>query len=384
MKIAIIEPYLTDYSGHYYNFVSDLKKGFVDKGNEVHVIGNVDSIVQEVDFKLVPTPMEYTFKNKPFIKIKNHVKYIFSLIKFFNKIFKDDYELFVITSLNYWGLLLAVALLDLRKPVFLYVHNIDIIFVGKSRYLRWLFKLLIGSKTKLVKIFTPCSASSGEYKEKLLNIENFCVTESPYVQKAPEYRPDVIKTDRFVVAYLGDVRIEKGIFDVCDFIERYHSEFDFLLQIAEPFNGFEYGVKERFSALESLDREDVSFIKENLDYNEYLEKINESSVILLLYDKINYRNRFSGMLLEAFYLGKPIITTSDTWLASQVSKYGGGEVIEDTSPETIKKILLKIKDNYARYSREALSAGEKLYRENNGHALAELMIENYRVCGRSK
>ncbi|MGC8949247.1 MAG: glycosyltransferase, partial [Thermoprotei archaeon] len=92
-----------------------------------------------------------------------------------------------------------------------------------------------------------------------------------------------------------------------------------------------------------------------------------------LYDPTRYRGSISGILLEAFSFGKPVVVREGSWLANQIKKFGGGVIVKDTSPESLKIAVEEIRFNYEKYSLEAFKAGEVLYKKYNGVELAKLI-----------
>src|SRR5205085_915175 len=65
----------------------------------------------------------------------------------------------------------------------------------------------------------------------------------------------------------------------------------------------------------------VELIKLNFKHkDDYFEQIYRVHAVLLPYDPIVYAVRTSGIFIEALGLGRPVITTSGTWMARQLCR----------------------------------------------------------------
>ncbi len=86
----------------------------------------------------------------------------------------------------------------------------------------------------------------------------------------------------------------------------------------------------------------------------------QGAICLLLYDPVAYRDKFSAVALEAMQCGAPIITIKDTWMGDLVSFYGSGELVDGNKIEELHSAVKKVRSNYRDYRERAIAAGKKL------------------------
>jgi glycosyltransferase involved in cell wall biosynthesis len=374
MKIALIEPYLVDYTGHYYNFVTELRRGF----NEINNKDVVDIYVSEkcvfgTLFRNVLPEVKNLNEKNLFLRILEHLLFILRLYKTLKKIEKK-YDLLIFTSADDWRVLLSAFNINTKKPIFMYIHNISFnakqklmlkyLCLGKKNYLYILSPIEIENiQPELIEIFwnKNCKLLFGApYPLCLLQNSSF-----------PKR-----KGNTFYISYLGGVRKEKGFIEYANFVlyaKQKKLDYFFIMQCDAVFGRYEPEVESILKKIKTENLRDVIFIGHNLTLKEYYEIIIKSHIIFLLYDPTRYRGSISGILLEAFSFGKPVVVREGSWLANQIKKFGGGVIVKDTSPESLKIAVEEIRFNYEKYSLEAFKAGEVLYKKYNGVELAKLI-----------
>lgn len=143
--------------------------------------------------------------------------------------------------------------------------------------------------------------------------------------------------------------------------------------------GCEHNVqlKKSLQKLKSIaqNRDSLYLLKGPLPKNQYSQCLQKAAIVLLPYDQNHYKHTISGILLEAFALGKPVITTSGTWLAKQVKRYGGGITLGEAFTDAILAAIESIFKDYPKFCNEARSAGEKLKRIYNAEQFARRVIK---------
>lgn len=101
-------------------------------------------------------------------------------------------------------------------------------------------------------------------------------------------------------------------------------------------------------------------LKENtLATNEFCNQF-QGAICLLLYDRAAYRDKFSAVALQAMQCGAPIITVRDTWMGDLVSFHGSGELVDGNEIGELHSAVKKVRSNYTDYRKRAIAAGEKL------------------------
>ncbi|MGB9834887.1 MAG: glycosyltransferase [bacterium] len=371
MKVAIIEPNLVDYTGHYYSFVSELKRGFEELGDEAEVFMPENSTAPLHGIKVLP-PVSRSQTSA----IRGYLKIILDIFRFARVLrnIQRRFDFLVFTSADDPRTIGGVSLIWTKKPLIFYFHAPELYFYPMRKSLK-LLKISNGLRRNSVSFITPAVLEQKLARKSFFkNIKLF--SEAPYPLKAPHPLEKRQNCNDFYLGYLGDARKDKNFTTLLELIDAAPEEIGFIVQCNPPGSGYyEPGIKEAVEHIKELQRDGLFIFDKPLPQNEYNELLNKSAIVWCLYESSAYKNRVSGILLEAWSLGKPVITTSGTWMAKQVEKYGGGIVLDTLDIKEILKAIEKIKADYSRFSTEAEAAGRTLYEKNNGLALARFIKE---------
>jgi len=369
MKVAIIEQNLVNYTGHYYAFVSELKRGFEEMGDEVEVFLPTNSSAP-INGKTVLPPPNCSQANI-IKKYFNIIRDIFRFARVLGSVQKN-FDVFVFTSADDPRTIGGASLLLTKKPLVFYLHSPELFFYPIRKSIK-LLKASQRLRKKRISLITPASLKEDLIQNfSLKNIRLF--PDAPVPLTMPPKQEEFVNCGNFYLGYFGDARKEKNFNKVVALIDAAPTEIGFMVQCNPPSIGYyEPGIKKGVEHIKGLQRDRLYIFEESLPQNEYREFLNKSSIVWCLYDVLQYKNRVSGILLEAWALGKPVITTSGTWMAKQVEKYGGGIVLDTLEIQDILKAIEEIRGDYARFSAEAEAAGRILYEKNNGVALARFI-----------
>uniref|UniRef100_A0A7V3J9H3 Glycosyltransferase family 1 protein n=1 Tax=candidate division CPR3 bacterium TaxID=2268181 RepID=A0A7V3J9H3_UNCC3 len=369
MKVAIIEPNLVDYTGHSFSFVSELKQGFEELGDKVEVFMPKNSTAPLSGVKVLPR-----VNRSQASAIRNYSNIILDIFRFARVLrnIQRRFDVLVFTSADDPRTIGGVSLIWTKKPLIFYFHAPELYFKPMGKSLK-LLKISNELRRKPVSFITPATLEQKFTQDIFFkNIRFF--PEAPYPLKTPPRLEKLQNCNDYYLGYLGDARKEKNFTSLIELIDAAPEEIGFIVQCNPPGIGYyEPGIKEGVEHIKGLQRDRLFIFEEPLPQKEYRELLNKSSIVWCLYDESQYRDRVSGILLEAWSLGKPVITTSGTWMAKQVEKYGGGIVLDTLEVQDILKAIEEIRGNYARFSAEAENAGRILYEKNNGVALARFI-----------
>ncbi len=97
----------------------------------------------------------------------------------------------------------------------------------------------------------------------------------------------------------------------------------------------------------------VTIITQPLKIKDYYQLLNTADIILLPYKQQFYYARTSGILIEAFALGKPVIVTDNTWMSEQLENFGAGITFQDGNVEDLLQAILEAKKQYLELSNKA-------------------------------
>lgn len=170
------------------------------------------------------------------------------------------------------------------------------------------------------------------------------------------------------VIYAGAARSDKGFPEVVCFLE-YLSQMEkntvFEIQASPPSSG-QYDKKSKMALfrLKNLHLAKLIVHESTLDQKEY-QKLFTGAICLLIYDLESYRNKFSGVALDALYAGCPLITISGAWIGEVTQQFKAGVALTDCSPPSIYEALVKIRQNYTKFHENAREAGEILMEQHD-------------------
>ena len=138
--------------------------------------------------------------------------------------------------------------------------------------------------------------------------------------------------EKIKIVYMGAARTEKGFTLLPDLIaglsKRLRPDLlektEFVIQASPQKIGYLPEIKEAISKLEAFPTSLVKLKRKHRPAEEYYQTIADSDVVLLLYDKHQYRVRGSAVAVESVSLGKIILATHNTFPSSLATSDQGG------------------------------------------------------------
>lgn len=221
-----------------------------------------------------------------------------------------------------------------------------------------------------VHIFTtPCFA----LQKELFRIADKKVGVLPlpydYPQRSSAPQKDSENTP-LTFGFLGDGRYEKGLLTIFRYIANYKDKTHrYIIQDIFP-RGYSEEEQKKYEFLKTkISREypNVFFVNKPLGTLEYRNLLGEIDVCLLPYHPASYDKRVSGVFVEAVINGKPIIVSSNTWMAEEIDKYDCGCVFgysdnENLILQNFAKAIRNIDNNYSKFLKKSIRFG-KIYKE---------------------
>ncbi|MCB1310206.1 MAG: hypothetical protein KDK30_18605, partial [Leptospiraceae bacterium] len=124
------------------------------------------------------------------------------------------------------------------------------------------------------------------------------------------------------IAYIGDARTEKGFLHLPDIVRtirqsELRDQVEFFIQCNFNIPGGEPGIAQALEELRALGPDGITFAETPLDRESYVRVLQESDIVLLMYDRGLYRERSSGILVEALSAGATVLAPSGSWLESE-------------------------------------------------------------------
>jgi glycosyltransferase involved in cell wall biosynthesis len=257
---------------------------------------------------------------------------------------------------------LDLALVALAAPgrvppdrVFLYFHWLRVTPV-KRRLLRFVAArqpdLAVFCTTKsLVEVFRQC----GFHDVAML----------PY--PAPEASRDAILVPFRQLLYAGAARRDKGFGIVVDLVERLaatHSDIPIAIQITPDYYGkYDDATRADIARLEKMSYAALTLVRKTPSPDAYAANF-PGSICLQPYDPAEFRDRVSGVTLDALAHGCPIVASAGTWTAALIEPYGAGIALANPDAGSVYAAATALRAEYARYQAAALVAARATGRDS--------------------
>ncbi len=355
--INIVEPTLINEAGHCYSFISSFCRASDDSRTLRLWVGR---------------HAELTFTGKN-IQIK---KYFHRTIRrlqsyfLYKNLLAIPGRIFISTAGSTDLLLLNWASRDAVPPkkVFLYFHwfrHSDRKF-GKLRELALKQPNLeiLGPTPTVVKVFQEAG------------FKNAQVVPYPILEQDVPFQVEPGKFRHLL--YAGAARRDKGFSHVVDLVA-YLREHDLQIPVTlqtspEHYGKYDTKTKADIQRLQVIAYPHLRLSPETLNKSEYAALF-EGAICIQLYDATDFSDRISGVTLDAFTAGCPIVASAGTWIARMAQRFEAGEVVKDMSPPQVLSAVQRIISDYARYNKRAISAGKTLQQENSAGTLFRILAE---------
>jgi glycosyltransferase involved in cell wall biosynthesis len=196
---------------------------------------------------------------------------------------------------------------------------------------------------------------------------------------SPQPKPDLL-----TVTYLGTARTEKGYREILSALQYLRSGYianrraQFVLQCSHSSLLSEPGLLDYQRELERYIKEQhlepsVQLIKEPLGADAYYSLLARSDIVLVGYSPTAYRYRSSGVLLETMAAGKVVVTTSGSWMASQVTP-DSAVLYEHASSNGLGPAIAEALDRHPELRAAALARRNKVIAECSPAAMVEYLV----------
>jgi len=195
------------------------------------------------------------------------------------------------------------------------------------------------------------------------------ITSAPQEAKPSDFRQ---------VLFAGAARRDKGFDKVVDLVE-YMAVESMQLPItiqasADHYDRYDDKTKIDADRLEKVNYPWMDIKPLTLEEDEY-RKLFQGSICLQPYSRDEFADRVSGVTLDAFSQGCPIVTTEGTWMAKLAHRFEAGIAVDELSPEFLFQAVDVIRGDYSSYSDKAVEAGRVLGNEHSAGHLVKLLME---------
>jgi glycosyltransferase involved in cell wall biosynthesis len=352
MKLDIIEPTLQDYTGHCHAYMTSLLnaqnetfpnlklKLWIGRRSKYKQLFQIESVVPFFYYKIRKIQLFFLYRS--LIKNHNHI--------------------FVPTA----GMIDLVILHKLLKnsnflgSVHLHFHQFNLTH-KKQRRLQFL-----SNNDGIFHIMTPTDRLTNIFLDhgftKVSTVP--CPLYSPPKNINSSNTPQ--KNSLRKVLYTGAARADKGFINVVKFIQQSLLKIHFHIQAPKPHNGkYNKKILPAINLLEQLNntRKNLTVSYKSASPQEY-QSLFINSITLLIYNVEDYKDKFSGILLESLYMGAPVIVTEGTWFSQVIHKYKAGIIVKPGNMNEITQAISNINENYDEYTKKATYAGKELFQKH--------------------
>lgn len=178
------------------------------------------------------------------------------------------------------------------------------------------------------------------------------------------------------VLVAGAARSDKGFPMVVDLIRHLAAEEASLpvsIQTSgDHYNRYDEATQAALVALKNTRYSHLTMVPETLPRQNYVGLFH-GAICLQVYDRAEYANKLSGITLDAFAVGAPVVTLSRTWMAKMVERFEAGLAVEEATCDAVYRAIMAVRDSYDRYSANAVRAGEWLKKQNQWAALIRML-----------
>ena len=174
--------------------------------------------------------------------------------------------------------------------------------------------------------------------------------------------------------FAGAARRDKGFSCVVDLVCHMEAQgvaIPFSIQASpDHYEKVDEGIRGELERLRKVTVPWLRMYPDTLGAEEYRAMF-DGAIVLQPYAQEDFADRISGVTLDAFSAGAPVIATEGTWMARTVDRFMAGAAAVDLSPPALLSAVETIRADYPRYRRNALEAGRVLQEEHSARHLLE-------------
>lgn len=349
--INVVEPTLMTEAGHCYSFISALCKAG-DESRTLHLW-----VARHAEIALAGKNIQ--IRKYFFRKIRRLQNYFL-----YKKLLALPEKLFISTAGRADLFLVDWASKGVVPPkkVYLYFHWLN----ANEQKLAHLRKIarkqpnleILGPTSSVVKLFQDAGFSRAHVVPYPISRQDANLPAEPGKFKH--------------LLYAGAARRDKGfshIVGLIAYLQERGMQLPVMLQTSpEHYGKYDATTRADIQRLRGMAYPHLQLSPETLDASEYANLF-QGAICLQLYDPSDFSDRISGVTLDAFTAGCPIVATAGTWIAGMVQRFDAGVIVDDVSPPQVLSAVRRVIAEYGRYGKQVRAAGQILQEENSAEAL---------------
>ena len=178
------------------------------------------------------------------------------------------------------------------------------------------------------------------------------------------------------VLVAGAARSDKGFSIAVDLI-RYLAAEGATLPVSIQTSGDHYGrydeaTQTALARLRGIGYSQLTMLPDTLTRPDYVNLF-RGAICLQPYDRTEYANKLSGITLDAFTVGAPVVTLSRTWMAKMVEQFEAGVAVEEPTSDALYRAVQQVRSAYGHYSANASQAILALKKQNQWASLIDML-----------
>jgi len=167
--------------------------------------------------------------------------------------------------------------------------------------------------------------------------------------------------------YAGAARRDKGfslIVDLVELLAREGARIPITVQIsADHYGKYDAQTRSDIARLHAVGYAPLRLTPQTLTPQAYAALF-RGSICLQPYDRDEFRDRVSGVTLDALAHACPIVATAGTWSAELIKSFGAGVTLDVHNAASLLEAARKIERDYAVFEAAACSAGQAQNRKS--------------------
>ncbi len=101
----------------------------------------------------------------------------------------------------------------------------------------------------------------------------------------------------------------------------------------------------------------------------------DGAIVIQPYRADDFRDRVSGVTLDALRAGSPVIATAGTWMAALLQRFDAGLAIDDLSAASLLQAIDRLLADYPRFAERARAASAVVRSEHSARRLIDAVLQ---------
>lgn len=208
----------------------------------------------------------------------------------------------------------------------------------------------------------------------------FPATRVPYPLAAAAAASDAAPSAFKHLLVAGGARIDKGFSEVVSLVAeltRRGLAWPITVQTSiEPRHRHDPALADALARLRGLQSQHpgLSLRDEALSPADY-RALFDGALVLQPYRAVDFKDRVSGVTLDALAAGAPVVATDGTWMAGLLRRYGAGVATADLSPAGLISAISQVLADHAGFAARARAAAAQVQAEHSARQLIEVVMQ---------